>query len=34
MQNIYEIIENPEIFKINRLDAHSDHIFFEDYTSF
>ncbi len=30
MQNIYEVIENPEIFKINRLDAHSDHVFYED----
>ncbi len=27
-QPITEILENPEIFRINRLDAHSDHTFF------
>ncbi len=29
MKDILSIIENPEIFRINRLDAHSDHTFYE-----
>ncbi len=30
MHDILEILENPEIYRINRLDAHSDHYFFEN----
>ncbi len=30
MQEVLNILQNPEIYKINRLDAHSDHLFFED----
>lgn len=29
MKDIHQIIENPEIFRINRLDAHSDHQFYQ-----
>lgn len=28
---IFDWLENPEVFKINRLDAHSDHTFYETY---
>ena len=23
-------LENPEIFRVNRIDAHSDHLYYED----
>ncbi len=30
MENLQEILQNPKIFKINRLDAHSDHEFYSN----
>ncbi len=30
MHNINDMLQNPEIYKINRLDPHSDHLFYEN----
>ncbi len=33
MENLQSILQNPEVYKINRLDAHSDHLFYENEAS-